>query len=117
MLECVLGRRRDPAGDDAGRRQRRVTMESSFSCRLASGKHVRRRARGRKKDGISREDAEVFYCTGIGRRRRRGLRTPACNLRSLAASQVTGGEGKARGGLGLFIGVAGASERAGSEGN
>jgi hypothetical protein len=63
VLECVLGRRRDPAGDDAGRRQRRVTRESSFSCRLASGKHVRRRARGLKKDGISREDAEVFYRT------------------------------------------------------
>jgi hypothetical protein len=45
------------------------------------------------------------------------LQTPARNVDGLAASQVTGGEGKARGGLGLFIGVAGASKRAGSEGN
>jgi hypothetical protein len=47
----------------------------------------------------------VFYRTGIGRKRRLGLRTPACNLRSLAASLARVKEGNWRGEGGLFIGA------------
>jgi hypothetical protein len=97
VLECVLGRRRDPAGDDAGRRRCRVTMESSFSCRLALGRHVRRCARGRKKGGISRESVEVFYRTGIGGKQRRGLRTPASNFFETRTSSVLDPERNERG--------------------
>jgi hypothetical protein len=52
--------------------------------------------------------------SGFGRRH---LRSPARNFDGLAASQVMGGEGKGREGCGLFMGVARASKRAGSEGD
>jgi hypothetical protein len=63
---CLLIWCRDPAGDDAERRRRRVTMKGLFPCELAPGKHVRRCAREQEEEGISREGAEVFYRTVFG---------------------------------------------------
>jgi hypothetical protein len=67
--------------------------------------------------GYQKEVAGSPGHAGIDDGRHGHLQTSARDFDGLAASQVTGGEGKGRGGRGLFIGVAGALKRAGSEGD
>jgi hypothetical protein len=58
--------------------------------------------------GYQKEVAGPPGHVGIDDGRHGYLQTPARNVDGLAASQVTGGEGKGRGDRGLLIGTAGA---------
>jgi hypothetical protein len=106
FLDCFQMRKGATARDDAGWRRCREMMESSFSCILAPGRHVRRRARGRKKGGISRESAEVFHRPGISGKWWRQRRAPTGDFGQPGGSLVELEEGKRRGEWGIFIGVA-----------
>jgi hypothetical protein len=93
------------------------TTPCLICCRTKRTEGVRRCAKSRRRGWERGGGLGLTVDGGFERTRSQIWRTPASDFVSLAALSAREREGKGRGGRGLFIGVAGALKRAGSEGD
>jgi hypothetical protein len=88
-------------------------MIASILCEVGQAEGIIRCARAKERGWGQREESGYRWLVEFDRFPWQSLRTLARDFTGLAALFGEGGEGKGRGGCGLFIGVVGASKRAG----